>query len=45
MSTEHAVYTIAVEHGIDIAKELGPEEPAEVRRLVAGLGPTGPSAP
>ncbi len=34
MSTEHAVYTIAFEHRIDIAKELDAEETAEVRRGV-----------
>ncbi len=38
MSTEHAVYTIAHEHGIDIAKHLSKDETADVRRLLADLG-------
>lgn len=37
MSSEQAVYTIAHEHGIDIAKHLSKEETAEVRQLVSGL--------
>jgi len=41
MSTEHAVYTIAFENGIDIAKELGKEETAEVQRLVSLLRSNG----
>lgn len=47
MSTEHAVYTIAFENGIDIAKELGPDETAEVRRLLSDLRSNGgrPSTP
>lgn len=44
MSTEHAVYTIAHEHKIDISKYLSREETAEVRRLVADLR-SGGSAP
>jgi Swt1-like HEPN len=38
MSTPHAVYTIAHEQGIDIAKYLDPEEVGEVRRLLTQLG-------
>jgi len=45
MSTEHAVYTIAFEHGIDIAKELDVEETAEVRRLVSALRSNGTMTP
>jgi hypothetical protein len=45
MSTEHAVYTIAFEHGIDIAKELDAEETAEVRRLVSALRSNGTVKP
>jgi hypothetical protein len=46
MSTELAVYTFAFEHGVDIAKDLGNEETAEVRALVAQLRSGGsPSAP
>lgn len=45
MSTEHAVYTIAFEHGIDIAKELDAEETAEVRRLVSALRSNGTMKP
>lgn len=45
MSTEHAVYTIAFEHGIDIAKELDAEETAEVRRLVSALRSNGTIKP
>jgi len=45
MSTEHAVYTIAFENGIDIAKELDPDETAEVRRLVSDLRSNGSSRP
>jgi hypothetical protein len=37
MSTPHAVYTIAHENGIDIAKDLGAGETAEIRSLVASL--------
>jgi len=37
MSTEHAVYTIAFENGVDIVRELAKEETAEVRALVATL--------
>lgn len=37
MTTEKAVYTIAHEHGIDIAKYLSSEETAEVRRLLVDL--------
>lgn len=45
MSTEHAVYTIAFEHGIDIAKDLDAEETAEVRRLVSALRSNGTMKP
>jgi hypothetical protein len=45
MSTEHAVYTIAFEHGIDIAKELDAEETAEVRRLLSALRSNGTMKP
>jgi hypothetical protein len=41
MSTEHAVYTIAFEHGIDIAKELDAGETAEIQRLVTALRSNG----
>jgi hypothetical protein len=41
MSTPHAVYTIAHENGIDIAKDLGADETAEVRGLVASLNSGG----
>ena len=37
MTTEKAVYTIAHEHGIDIAKYLSSEETAEVRSLLVDL--------
>jgi hypothetical protein len=37
MSTPHAVYTLAHEHGIDIYKHLDPEEAREVRGLMADL--------
>ena len=45
MSTEHAVYTIAFENGIDISKELGADETADVRRLVSDLRSNGVSSP
>jgi hypothetical protein len=41
----HAVYTIAFENGIDVAKELDPDETAEVRRLVSDLRSNGSSRP
>lgn len=37
MTTEHAVYTFAHEHGVDIGKELDAAETAEVRSLVSQL--------
>lgn len=37
MSTEHAVYTIAHENGIDVSRYLNGEETSEVRQLVAAL--------
>jgi hypothetical protein len=37
MSTEHAVYTLAHENGIDLSKHLSKEETAEVRNLVSQL--------
>jgi hypothetical protein len=43
MSTEQAVYTLAHENGIDLAKHLSKEETAEVRGLVAQLR-AGPSS-
>jgi hypothetical protein len=43
MSTEHAVYTIAFENGIDVAKELGPETTTEVQRLVSLMRSSGSS--
>jgi Swt1-like HEPN len=45
MSTEHAVYTIAFENEIDIAKELDGDDTAEVRRLVSGLRTNGSPGP
>lgn len=45
MSTEHAVYTIAHDNGIDIAAHLSKEETAEVRRLIADLARNGPAIP
>lgn len=45
MSTEHAVYTIAFENGVDIAKELDDDETAEIRRLVSDLRSNGSPAP
>lgn len=43
MTTTQAVYTIAFENGIDIAKELGSEETADVQRLMSLLRSSGPS--
>lgn len=45
MNTEQAVYTIAHEQGIDIAKHLSKEETAEVRQLVSGLRARGAQEP
>lgn len=45
MSTEHAVYTIAHQHRIDVSKYLDKDETAEVRRLVADLRPGSPALP
>lgn len=45
MSTEQAVYTFAFENGVDISKELGPTETAEIRQLVRDLrGGTSPGS-
>jgi hypothetical protein len=37
MSTPEAIYTIAHEHGIDLSRQLTPEETAGIRGLVAQL--------
>lgn len=37
MSTEHAVYTIAHQNGIDVSRHLSKDDTAEVRELVAQL--------
>jgi hypothetical protein len=44
MSTEHAVYTLAFENGVDVSKALGKEDTAEVRALVAQLRSSKPTA-
>lgn len=44
MSTEHAVYTLAFENGVDVSKALGNEGTAEVRGLVAQLRSSKPAA-
>lgn len=44
MSTEHAVYTLAFENGVDVSKVLGREETAEVRALVAQLRTSKPAS-
>jgi hypothetical protein len=41
MSTEQATYTIAHEHGIDLSRELSPEETADVRQLMTALRGSG----
>lgn len=43
MSTPQAVYTLAHEHGIDIAKQLDPADTREVRGLMADLRKGRPS--
>lgn len=45
MSTEHAVYTLAHENGIDVSKHLSKEETTEVRSLVAQLRSASPTQP
>jgi hypothetical protein len=44
MSTEHAVYTFAHEHGVDISKELDAVETAEIRSLVSQLRASVPAS-
>jgi hypothetical protein len=43
MSTEHAIYTLAHERGLDISKYLDNDETREVRALVAQLKAAGPT--
>jgi Swt1-like HEPN len=45
MSTPEAIYTIAHEHGIDLSRELTPEETAGIRGLVAQLRTGAQTAP